>query len=135
MALFRCRKMRFLYLLALLQLVGGPLVLLHVTVFCKLTVSNAPEIGLARAAVSAWHSEGFQKAIVADVFFEKNARNEGKDGTQKHGLEKAKQPVTPWDAPVITIAAPHTKISAPNYGVAWTPLWPNAPPGPPPRLV
>ena len=59
MALFRCRKMRFPYLLALLQLVGGPLVLLHVSVFCKATLEEAPRVGIAKAAAAAWHSEGF----------------------------------------------------------------------------
>lgn len=134
MALFRCRKMRFLYLLALLQLVGGPLVLLHVTVFCKLTTSKTPEMGVAQAAVSAWHAEGFQEALLADALFEKGARKEGDGQKPKPDLGKVKQPVVPWEVPRFTLAGRHKKISAPCYGVAWTPLWPNAPPGPPPRL-
>ena len=135
MAFLRCRKMRFLYLLALLQLVGGPLVLLHVTVFCKMTVANTPEMGVARAAASAWLSDDFQKGIVADVLHERNARKDGREGDPKPGLENAKQPVLPWKAPSVSLAALYTRLSAPAYGVTWTPLWPNAPPGPPPRLV
>ncbi len=133
MAFLRCSKLRYLYLLALVQLVGGPLVLLHVTVFCKLTLDEAPRMGVAAAAMKAWHAEGFQEALVADFSPEKNGRRDG--DKPKPEPDKAKQPPIPWGNPVRR-AAPHEGgQSIAERAVTWTPRWPNAPPGPPPRFA
>ncbi len=132
MSFFRWRKLRFLYLLALVQLVGGPLVLLQVTVFCKLTLNETPRIGMAKAAIEAWKSEGFQSALTERSLPEKNGRKEG-DGKKP---EKAKQMPLPWNFPAGSpdVLRNGSQSVAENE-VTWTPLWPNAPPGPPPRLV
>jgi hypothetical protein len=53
MAFLRTGKLRLLYVLALAQLVGGPLVLLQVTLFCKLTVKEVPHMKVAEAAARA----------------------------------------------------------------------------------
>lgn len=131
MGLFRCRKLRPLYLLALLQLVGGPLVLLHVTMLCKLTLDEAPRMGMAKAAVAAWKSDGFQKALVADALPEKNSRKEGDSAKPK----MAKQAPSPINFPTAPAAAETCGGTVAEHLVTWTPRWPNAPPGPPPRFV
>ncbi len=131
MELFRCAKMRPLYLLALLQLVGGPLVLLHVTLFCKLTLHEAPRMGMANAAVAAWESEGFQKALLADALPEKHSRKEG-DGAKP---KPEKQAPPSMDFPTAPAATATCGGTVAERLVTWTPRWPNAPPGPPPRFV
>ena len=132
MSFFRCRKLRFLYLLALIQLVGGPLVLLQVTVFCELTLKESPRIGIAKAAIEAWKSDGFQSALAEHSNPEKNSRKEG-DGEKP---EKAKQIPLPWSFPAeSTDILRNESQSVAENEVTWTPLWPNAPPGPPPRSV
>ncbi len=130
MSLFRCRKLRFLYLLALLQLVGGPLVLLHVTVFCKLTVSEAPEIGISRAAVAAFSSPEF--LAIADF---SNGNEARKDGTQKPDTGKAKQPVIPWAQPSPKFFCEEIAIETFSREIHWISQWAHAPPAPPPRVV
>lgn len=133
MSLFRCRKLRFLYLLALLQLVGGPLVLLHVTVFCQLTVSEAPRIGVARAVVAAISSPEFR--AVADLPGEKEARKDGHDGSPKPDGGKTKQPVLPgenFSLALFPANVPHELFSRERH---WTPQWAHAPPAPPPRVA
>lgn len=133
MALFRCRKLRFLYLLALLQLVGGPLVLLHVTVFCKLTLGEAPRMGVAAAAVKAWKTDGFQEALANDFSPERKGHRDGE--TPKPEPDKAKQPPIPWSNPARRAFADDVNQSIAERAVTWTPRWPNAPPGPPPRFA
>ncbi len=133
MAFFRCNKLRFLYLLALIQLVGGPLVLLHVTVFCKLTLNETPRMGVAAAAVKAWNAEGFQDALAKDFTPERNGRKDGEK--PKADPEKAQQPPIPWSNPARHFACDEGSRSIAERAVTWTPQWPNAPPGPPPRFA
>jgi hypothetical protein len=60
---FRTGKWRFLYLLALAQLVGGPLVLLQFTVFCKMALHETPRVGVAKAAVGVWNLDDFRAVL------------------------------------------------------------------------
>lgn len=133
MGIFRSKKLRYLYLLALIQLVGGPLVLLHVTVFCKLTLNEAPNIGIAAAVVESWQSEDFQTVLAEDFSPGKQSRKEGEKPSSKKDLEK--QTPTSWDTPKSPLAAHSQSQTVTERIVTWTPRWPNAPPGPPPRLV
>ena len=135
MNFFRTGKFRFLYLLALVQLVGGPLVLLQVTVFSKLMLHETPRVGMAKAAVSAWRSADFQ-AVLAPTEVAKaddlKTTPSGKD--QKAKLEKAKEPVIPWRTVRLDLAAVTVRVDGVNRERFWTPAWPQAPPGPPPRV-
>ena len=131
MGMFRYRKLRLLYLLALLQLIGGPIVLLHVTVFAKLTLNETPRLGIAKAAVAVWKSEGFQKALVADALPEKPARKEG-DGAKP---KIAKLAPYHSDFPISPMCFATASGMTAERVVTWTPRWPNAPPGPPPRFA
>lgn len=128
------RKTRILYLLALLQLVGGPLILLQVTFFCKLTLREAPEIGIAAAASQAWNSDEFQAVLIGDI--PKRNQNQFPHPSQDPGskVEKVKSPFIHWqtEAPFVDTACVRWKMISVER--VWTPAWPQAPPGPPPRL-
>jgi hypothetical protein len=56
-------NLRWLYLLALFQLVAGPLVLVTALTFCEITVREVPTQGLTEALSSAWHSPEVQALI------------------------------------------------------------------------
>jgi hypothetical protein len=130
----RARKLRLLYVLALAQLVGGPLVLLQLTFFCKLTLQEAPRVGMARAAVQAWHSDDFQTALWACV---STAPEEKKSPARdpQPDPEKAKLPVIPWAAGNLALFVPPDDSELGLRSKFWTPAWPHAPPGPPPRVA
>lgn len=135
MDFFRAGKMRWLYLLALAQLVGGPLVLLQVTVFTKLTLHEAPRMGVAKAAVRAWHSDDFQAVLIAaDVARKDDSKAPAPTGGSKPKLEKAKMPVVPWMVAPVSLACLSSHCRIVDHARVWTPAWPQAPPGPPPRV-
>ena len=133
MAVTRLGKYRVLYLLALLQLVGGPLVLLQVTVFCKVALHEAPQVGMATAAINDWHSDDFQ-AVLAATDPTGGGERKSTPPSRDPGLEKAKLPVIPWQMSrwILTGISSHCKIA--DRARTWTPAWPQAPPGPPPRI-
>ncbi len=135
MTFARLGKFRFIYLLALVQLVGGPLVLLQVTVFCKVALREAPRVGMAKAAVRAWQSDDFQTVLAAaDGIRSKESKSLPPTGDSKLKLEKAKPPMISWEpaALILSQLSDHCKIA--DRARTWTPAWPQAPPGPPPRV-
>ncbi len=135
MNFFRTGKFRFLYLLALIQLVGGPLVLFQVTLFCKLTLHEAPRMGMAKAVVHAWVSDDFQ-AVLADANIAKvdDLKTTPSGKGPKVKFEKTKEPVIPWMAVRMDLAALAVQRNKVDRERFWTPAWPQAPPGPPPRV-
>lgn len=151
MNFFRTGKFRLLYLLALVQLVGGPLVLLQVTVFCKMTLRESPQTGLAKATSRAWNSQEFQSALIAadpsparasdqaDLASDPIQKAPGKKSPTgdplKSGLEKSKLPITPWRAAPVILAVSSSHCGIIDRTRTWTPAWPQAPPGPPPRVA
>ncbi len=135
MNFLRAGKMRWLYLLALAQLVGGPLVLLQVTVFTKLTLHEAPRMGVAKAAVHAWHSDDFQAVLTAaDVVRKDHSKSPAPTDGSTPKVEKAKMPVVPWMGAPVSLAALSRHCPIVDHARIWTPAWPQAPPGPPPRI-
>lgn len=126
--------MKILYLLALAQLVGGPLVLLQVTLFCKLTFAHNSGQGWLEAARVALNSDEFRTGPQLQPL------RESTDGKSKPApqdpskMEKSKAPMIAWAASPMR----HSLIELPCMtGVhddSWTPTWPHAPPGPPPRV-
>jgi hypothetical protein len=133
-ALFRCGKLRFLYLLALAQLVGGPLVLLQVMLFSKLVISEAPRVGVVEAVSIVWDSPEFRESLVAPVQPRKNAMGTlKKEGKAKTDFPTA--PVFPWMAESRECDEDLALCGVPGHYRIWTPRWPNAPPGPPPRIA
>lgn len=135
MGFFRSGKMRPLYLLALLQLLGGPVVLLHVTVFCKLTVREAPHIGFADAAVEAFASDEFRECAQAGLLKRDTPAKDSREGDPKLKLEKPNQPPAPWMAERRIFAHDVKGTAIADTARTWTPAWPNAPPEPPPRWM
>jgi hypothetical protein len=133
MTFARLGKLRFLYLLALAQLVGGPLVLLQVTVFCKVALHEAPRAGMAKAAVRAWQSDDFQ-TVLAETDPTGNSQRKSTPPTRDPSLEKAKHPVVPWHTSRLILADVSILCKIADRARTWTPAWPQAPPGPPPRL-
>lgn len=135
MGFFRSGKLRWLYVLALAQLVGGPLVLLQVTVFCKLALHEAPRAGMAKAAVRAWQSDDFQAALfTAEVVKPGGKKSEPAPDGPKLKLEKAKMPVVPWETSPLVLTEISVRCEIADRARVWTPAWPQAPPGPPPRV-
>lgn len=126
---FRCGKVRLLYLLALAQLVGGPLVLLQVTWFCKLTLREAPRAGWRQAALLALHDTGTHvDAATAPAPVKKQK-------SPDHPLAgKSKTPPVLWQTPAFRTVNHETRIAPVWLARVWTPAWPLAPPGPPPRM-
>jgi hypothetical protein len=111
------------------------LVLLQVTVFCKLALHEAPRVGMAEAARVAWQSDDFQTVLTAadgDRFKKSKSLPPTRDPNLK--LDKTKSPMVPWEpAPLIfSLLANHCKIA--DRARTWTPAWPQAPPWPPPRV-
>ena len=135
MVFFRSGKMRPLYLLALLQLLGGPLVLLHVTVFCKLTVREAPHVGFTEAAARAFASDEFRECAHTGLPKRDTPAKNSREGEPKPKLEKPSQPPAPWMAERKIFAHDVKSTAIADVQRTWTPAWPNAPPGPPPRWV
>lgn len=123
-------SLRSLYLLALLQLVAGPLVLVTVLTFCKVAVREAPQQGLAKAMSSAWTSHEVQTALqsVSDELGDTS-----KSAPLKVTKEKLKLIGIAWAE---LRMVPHEGVCpcVMARGEVWTPVWPQAPPGEPPRI-
>jgi hypothetical protein len=136
MGFFRAGKLRWLYLLALAQLVGGPLVLLQVTVFCKLALHEAPRVGVAKAIERAWSSDDFQAIVAAEGSGNKKNSKSPPSPTDgpKPKVEKSKLPMIAWEPAPLRLACVPGGCGTTECARVWTPAWPQAPPGPPPRL-
>jgi len=127
--------MRFIYLLALFQLVAGPLVIFQVTALCKLTVKEARQHGAGAAFVEALRGEELQAAVRNSVqLVQKNSKSPLPTSDSKGKLPDLKTGVPLWRT-FATIAPPCIGRSAySDWSRRWTPIWPQAPPGPPPRI-
>lgn len=129
------KKLRFLYVLALLQLVAGPLVLLQVTVFCQLTIPEVPRQGLVVAAQKTWKAKEFQAVLhLADQSSKDDSESPLPTSDPLSKSLKAKMPFIAWtSAPLLAIQATEL-VPCSDWSRMWTPTWPQAPPGPPPRI-
>jgi hypothetical protein len=129
----RTGKFRFLYLLALAQLVGGPLVLLQVSVFCKVVIREAPHVSAGEAISRALNSEDFQTALIPAAE-QKSPAQPSSDKDPKVKLEKAKLALLPWEMNARSLVSKNQGLAKVEVERTWTPIWPQAPPGPPPRV-
>ncbi len=129
------KKLKLLYILALFQLVAGPLVLFQVTLFCKLTVSETPRQGIAKAFGKAWSSNEFQASIQnADGVKKEAAKSPLPTSDPGERLIKAKVPWIVWQPAPLRILADTELVPCSDWARMWTPTWPQAPPAPPPRV-
>ncbi len=119
-----------LYLLALFQLVAGPLVLGVIFTFAKVTVREAPQQGIAKAVQSAWQNPEVQTAFQA---LTQESQETSKQSLPKATKDKVKIMGVAWASAsfvLVDLAPSKAEVRA----RAWTPAWPQAPPGTPPRL-
>jgi hypothetical protein len=126
------RSNRWLYLLAMFQLVAGPLVLTQVVVFCKLTLKSLPEQTLTEAVVDAWESAEFGEAVAA-------AQASGDKGLPAPGKKTSqpdiKQVGVLWSA-ALRVFPPSPALHAyAAWRSDWTPREPDDPPGHPPCVA
>lgn len=122
-------RARTLYLLALSQLVAGPLVLTTVFLFAKTTVREAPRQGLVKAMSSAWQSDEVQTALHA---VSEDSQDASKSAPTKATKDKAKLLGIAWTAANLPFHLPAEAFVLTQLET-WTPAWPQAPPGTPPR--
>lgn len=129
-------SIRHLYLLALFQLVGGPLVIVAVVFFSRMVVHQAAEHGLTVGVVKASQSAEWQKVASALSGATYGHVPSGKKdpvpvvkdpggkllGLMWEGVTLPKEPPVPCDGPHLWV---RTLTSA----------WPHAPPLPPPRCA
>lgn len=132
-------KLRPLYWLALFQLVAGPLMLVQVMVFCKMTAREVQHSGVTEAMHRAWDSREFQTALavsnadaVADVKSKTPSPAKPEPKVKKDG---AKFSMIAWQRVPVALTAPTSAMQRVICAKSWTPAWSQAPPGPPPRAA
>ncbi len=126
------RKIRWLYLLASFQLVAGPLVLVTVTTFCKITVRETPSLGVVKAMSVALHSDEVTMLVNAASDAQRDDSQSSLPVKKTKSVEK-KITAVAWQ-PLVIVWAEAAPVSAPVSEHRWTPAWPQPPPGPPPRV-
>lgn len=128
--------MKLLYALALFQLVAGPLVIFQVSLLCKLTVREVPRQGIGPAFQKAWHSEDFQAGLSEGKTMARKDDKKSPSPTSdpKATAGKAKMPATDWRLARFLAPPPLGFVRCSDWSRRWTPIWPQAPPGPPPRV-
>jgi len=127
------KKMRLLYVLALFQLVAGPLVLMQVAVLCRLTMQEVPSYGVAAGFQKAWHSAEFSAALDHPALVKKSDSKMPLPDL-KGKLMKEKMPLLAWQPVFFVKAAAFTRVACADWSRGWPPTWQQAPPGPPPRV-
>jgi len=128
------RNKRWLILLALFQLVAGPLVLLQVMVFCQVTAEKVPEHGIVKAAGEAWQSVEFQRTL--DVAATVHTQSSSAPAPEKSFQPDQNKILGTLWVPMPALVRPSAD---PLPGTAlrgtWTPVCQSAPPGQPPRVA
>ncbi|MFT3990300.1 MAG: hypothetical protein QM680_02710 [Luteolibacter sp.] len=128
--------MKFLYLLALFQLVAGPLVLLQVAALSKLVIREIPRSGFVAAAEKAVRGKEFHAVFqTADSVKSPVSSPDSKDSKDsKAKLEKQKMPLQAWFVAEVKLDALFSLQPCGDWARNWTPLLGQPPPGPPPRV-
>lgn len=126
-------KLKLLYVLALFQLLAGPLILLQVASICEFTVKEASHHGIAVAVEKAWSGEHLEMLAEMPEHHADKTRSPHPTSDPKGKILKEKSPELPWLAATIRIAKIPRHVLCPEWARMWTPAWPQAPPGPPPR--
>lgn len=135
------RKMKILYLLALFQLVAGPIVIFQVSLLGRMTAGDVSVPEYARASGEAIQSSEFRTFPEKQIstagepsFPGKKAPASPQSPDTKGKASDGKTPALPWKC----IAAPPTprpELAAIAERIrVRLPVWPQAPPSPPPRV-
>ncbi|QIF01808.1 hypothetical protein [Roseimicrobium sp. ORNL1] len=136
-------KFRHLYLLALFQLVGGPLVLVPMLLMSKAVVRETAQHGVVQGlhevvVSQEWSEvrEMIQKGgIVSELSSSTKAPAPGKQKQEKAKDGKPKLDFVTWTMPAL-VELEGLPVKRPGW--EWQPMassWANAPPSPPPRVV
>jgi hypothetical protein len=132
-------KFRHLYLLALFQLVGGPLVLVPMLLMSKAVVRETAQHGVVKGLHEAVVSQEWSE--VREMIQKSGVVSEASSSTKAPGKqEKAKDGKTKLDFVTWTMPAlmEWDGVSVKRLAWEWQPMassWANAPPSPPPRVV
>jgi hypothetical protein len=113
----------------------GNRVLVTVLTFCEITVRETPTQGLTEALSSAWHSPEVQALIqnATGVPVDDSNAPLPVDSSRQEGK---KMTWCVWQKPAIRgWTSPIESKAAFAWLRVWTPAWPQAPPGPPPRVA
>lgn len=124
-------SVRTLYLLALFQLVAGPLVLVTLFTFARVMEREAPQHGIVKAAQLAWESHEVQTTLQVVC---PESQDTSKTTLPKLVKEKIKIVGIVWAEESLPQAVP-IPSEASSRSESWTPVWPQAPPGTPPRAA
>ena len=124
---------RTLYLLALFQLIGGPLVIFSVTILFRQTVREMANHEVTEALSIAWQSPEFHAALGVTTAADrtKSALPNSDPGT---GQAKVKSPAIAWHEAPLVLCNPPRRAQVLDFTRRWTPVMPLPPPGPPPRV-
>jgi hypothetical protein len=135
-------KFRHLYLLALFQLVGGPLVLVPMLLMSKAVVRETAQHGVVQGFHEAVMSREWSEVremmqggngIAPELSSSTKAPAPGKQEKAKDG--KPKVDFVTWTMPAL-MELEGVAVKRPAW--EWQPMassWANAPPSPPPRVV
>lgn len=128
------RKLWVLYLLALFQLAAGPFVILVTVQFCHLALPEIPRYGTVAAIEKAWTSEKFQTTLCEASVLTSGKKSPLPDQNPHDPSAKVKMPPIPWkETRFLSLNHPQL-LPQVEIERVWTPAWPQAPPGPPPRV-
>jgi hypothetical protein len=132
-------KFRHLYLLALFQLVGGPLVLVPMLMMSKAVVRETAQHGVVQGFHQAMVSQEWSE--VRDILQNGGMMAEPSSSTKAPGQQektkdgKPKLDFAAWTMPAL-MELEGVPVKRPAW--QWQPMasnWANAPPSPPPRVV
>lgn len=126
--------MKWLYVLALFQLVAGPLVIFQVTLLCQFTIRDAPEQGWQPAFQKAWEQTEQHALAACDPVKATKGKENAPAPKPKIFTEKSKIPATHWSSGIFRCPPSIGLAEISEWSRRWTPVWPQAPPGPPPRV-
>jgi hypothetical protein len=130
-----CPQARHLYLLALFQLVGGPLVILAVVFFCRMTAQHATDHGVTTGIVKVWQSPEWEAVAQALVGM-------AQERQRSHAPDTVPPVQDPFGKLVVEVGN-LLQVPCPQSTVALPPTgnnglrdagWPQAPPSPPPKI-
>lgn len=132
-------KFRHLYLLALFQLVGGPLVLVPMLLMSKAVVRETAQHGVVKgfheALVSQEWSEAQEMLQRGSIVAEPSSSTKAPGKKEKAKDGQPKLDFVAWTPPAL-MEQDGTPVKRPAW--EWHPMsshWANAPPSPPPRVV
>jgi|GEM_PF-1652962 len=129
-------KAKHLYLLALFQLVGGPVVLLSVIMVGKTVVTTGAQHSLPKALASVLEKETWDEVTIVVA---QQANQEPSHPLPDVPVKKTDlKPVIfaiEWTKPGLLVHNRLESAEPPDWLSCFHDLWSKAPPGPPPRWV